>query len=103
MSSHHIWKINFRVPLLPPHFRTIWDYKNVDVSSNQHAIKNFKWQYAFESKMNMMKWMNPKTSSSLGKRAKLTKSYLKSPSDSLTELLMSKSSNLIAAAKEKDG
>ena len=52
--------------------------------------------------MNMMKWMNPKTSS-LGKRAKLTKSFLKSPSDSLTELLMSKSSNLIAAAKEKDG
>ena len=53
--------------------------------------------------MNLMRWMNSKTSSSLRKRAKLTKSFLKNPSYSLTELLMSKSSNLIAAAKEKDG
>ena len=48
-------------------------------------------------------WMNPKISSSLRKRAKLTKLFYKNPSDSLKELLMSKStecSNLIVTAKE---
>ena len=34
-------KINFRVRLPPSHFRTIWDYKNADASSNQRAIENF--------------------------------------------------------------
>ena len=48
--------------------------------------------------------MNPKISSSLKKRAKLTKLFHKNPSDSRKELFMSKStecSNLIATAKEK--
>ena len=47
--------------------------------------------------------MNPKVSSSLKKRAKLTKLFYKNPSDSLKEILMSKStecSNLTAIAKE---
>ena len=47
--------------------------------------------------------MNLKISSSLRKRAKLTKLFYKNPSDSLKELLMSKStecSNLILTAKE---
>ena len=46
--------------------------------------------------------MNPKISSSLSKRAKLNKLFDKIPSDSLKELLMSKStecSNLIVTAK----
>ena len=50
-------------------------------------------------------WMNPKTSSSLRKRAQLTKFFHKNPSDSLKELLMSKStecSNLIVTAKENN-
>ena len=34
-------KINFRVPLPPSHFRTIWEYKNADAISIQHAIENF--------------------------------------------------------------
>ena len=48
-------------------------------------------------------WMNPKTSSSLRERAQLTKFFRKNPSDSLKELLMSKStecSYLIVTAKE---
>ena len=51
-SCHHIiyGKINFKVPLPPPHFRTIWDYKNADASSIQGSIENFNWHYAFESK-----------------------------------------------------
>ena len=43
-SCHHdiiYGKINFRVPLPPPQFRTIWDYKNADASSIQRAIENF--------------------------------------------------------------
>ena len=47
--------------------------------------------------------MNHKISSSLKKRAKLTKLFYKNPSDSLKELLKSKStecSNLIVTAKE---
>ena len=53
--------------------------------------------------MNSSPWMNPKISSSLRKRAKLTKLFYKNPSDSLKVLLMSKSiecSNLIVTAKE---
>ena len=43
-SRHHDFiygKINFRVPLPLPYFRTIWDYKSADASSIQHAIENF--------------------------------------------------------------
>ena len=43
-------KINFRVDLVPPHFRTIWDYKNVNIGSSQRDIENFNWQNVFESK-----------------------------------------------------
>ena len=43
-------KINLRVTLLPPYFRTIWDYNNADAGSIQRAIENFNRQYAFESK-----------------------------------------------------
>ena len=52
-SCHHdiiYGKINFRVPLPPPHFRTIWDYKNGKASFIQDALGNFNWQNAFESK-----------------------------------------------------
>ena len=52
-SCHHdiiYGKVNVRVPLPPPHFRTIWDYKNADASSTQRAIENFNRKYAFESK-----------------------------------------------------
>ena len=52
-SCHHTIiyrKIIFRVCLPPPHFRTIWNYKNAGASFIQCAIENFNWQYAFESK-----------------------------------------------------
>ena len=48
MSSWY-GKVDFRVPL-PPHFGTIWDYKNADASFIHCAIENFNWQYAFECK-----------------------------------------------------
>ena len=43
-------KINFRVPLPPPHFKVIWHYMDADVGSVQRAIENFICKYAFESK-----------------------------------------------------
>ena len=52
-SCHHdiiYGKINFRVPLPPPHFKIVWDYKNANTISIQHAIENFNWQYTFERK-----------------------------------------------------
>ena len=99
-------KINFKNLLSPPHFKTICDYKNADASSIQRAIENFNWQYEFQTKtinkkvqvfievlMNILSnfvpykllkfnykeplWMNPKMSSSLRKRAKLTKLLLR--------------------------
>ena len=132
-SCHHdVMYGKIRVRLPPPHFRTIWDNKNADASFIQRAIDSFNWQYAFESKtinekvqvssevlMNILSnfvphkllkfnykqppWMNPIISSSLRKRAKLAKLFYKNPSDSLKELLMSKSiecSNLIVTVKE---
>ena len=90
-------KINFRVPIPPPHFRTIWDWMPTPAL---FSILHINWQYAFESKtinekiqtvfsevlMNILgnfvphkllkfnykqpPWMNPKISS-LKKRATL--------------------------------
>ena len=53
-SCHHdiiYGKINFRVPLPPPHFRTVWDYKNADAISIQSTVENFNWQNAFGRKI----------------------------------------------------
>ena len=134
-SCHHdiiYGKINFRIPLPPPHCRTVWDHKNADAISVQRVRENFNWQYAFERKpinekiqvfsenlMNILSKyvphkllkfnykqlpsMNLKMFSSLRKRAKLSKLFYKNTSNSLKELLMSKStecSNLILTAKE---
>ena len=40
-SCHHdiiYGKINFRAPLPPPHFRTVWDYKDTGAVSIQRVI-----------------------------------------------------------------
>ena len=42
--------MNFSILLSPPHFETIYDYKNGDVGFIPRAIENFNWHYAFESK-----------------------------------------------------
>ena len=123
-------KINFRILLPPPHFRTIWDYNNTDAGCIKRAIENFNWQYAFESKtinekiqvlsdvsMNILSnfvphkllkfnykqpsQINPKISFSLRKRAKLTKLLYINPSDSLKELLMSTTECSILIVTEK--
>ena len=53
-SSFHDYTIygknNFRILLLPPAFRTIWNHKNADVGFIQSVMEKFNWKCSFESK-----------------------------------------------------
>ena len=42
--------LDFNVPVAPPYYREIWDYKNADTESIQKAISNFDWPKAFRNK-----------------------------------------------------
>ena len=42
--------LDFNVPLPPPYYRDIWDYKNADAESIQNAISNFDWPKAYRNK-----------------------------------------------------
>ena len=42
--------LDFNVPLPPPYYREIWDYKNADTESIQKAISSFDWPKAFRNK-----------------------------------------------------
>ena len=69
-----------------------------------NVISNFVPHKLLKFNHKQLPWMNPKISSSLKKRAKLTKLFYKNPSDSPKEVLIKKStecSNLIVTAKEK--
>ena len=39
--------LNFNIPLLPPYYRDIWDYKTANTESIQKAILTFDWSKAF--------------------------------------------------------
>ena len=41
--------LDFNLPLPPPYYREIWDYKNVVNESIQKAISNFNWRKAFRN------------------------------------------------------
>ena len=102
--------LDFNVPLPPPYYREIWDYKNADTESIQKAISNFDWPKAFRNKnanescklltdtlMNIFRnyiphktkkfdcktpdWMNTLIISALKKRSILVKSYYRNPSE----------------------
>ena len=105
-TCHHnliFGKINFNIPLLPPFYRGIWDYKRAIVEIAQKAITNFNWKQAFSNSSvsenvrlfgdtlknifsnyipnrrikidyKKPKWMTPKTFAALRKRSKLSKS-----------------------------
>ena len=42
--------LNFNVPLLPPYYREIWDYKHADTENIQKAVSLFDWQKASKNK-----------------------------------------------------
>ena len=41
----HGW-LNFDIPLLPPYYRKLWDYKKVNTEAIQRAISDFNWDMA---------------------------------------------------------
>ena len=58
-SCHHDiknGKINFRVHLPPPHFRTVWNYKNADTISIQPAIENVNGNMHLKEKLLMKRY-----------------------------------------------
>ena len=111
-TCHHnliFGKINFNIPLLPPFYRDIWDYKRAIVEIAQKAITNFNWKQAFSNSSvnenvrlfgdtlknifsnyipnrrikidySKPKWMTHKTFTALRKRSKLSKKYYANPS-----------------------
>ena len=109
--------LDFNVPLPPPYYREIWDYKNTDTESIQKAISNFDWPKAFRNKsankncklltdtlMNVFRnyiphktkkfdyktpeWMNTLIISALKKRSILVKKYYRNPSEYNKETLL---------------
>ena len=112
--------LDFNVPLPPPYYREIWDYKNADTESIQKAISNFDWPKAFRNKnanescklltdtlMNIFRnyiphktkkfdcktpdWMNTLIISALKKRSILVKRYYRNPSEYNKETLINQS------------
>ena len=43
-------KLNFDIPLPPPYYRKLWDYKKVNTEAIQRAISAFNWDMAFQNK-----------------------------------------------------
>ena len=39
--------IDFKVPLLPPYLREVWDYKNANVNHIQSAVSSIDWDFIF--------------------------------------------------------
>ena len=112
--------LDFNVPLPPPYYREIWDYKNADTESIQKAISNFDWPKAFRNKnanescklltdtlMNISinyipdktkkfdcktpDWMNTLIISAPKKRSILVKRYYRNPSEYNKETLINQS------------
>ena len=96
--------LNFNIPLPPPYFKEIWDYKNQNTGCIQKLIYNFHWSKAFQNQnsneickvllktlLNIFhcfiphkaktfdyktpEWINKSIKLSLKKRSKLTKRY----------------------------
>ena len=96
--------LNLNIPLPPPYYREVWDYRNTGPVCIQRAISLVNWNNVFSNKtadekvkslyntlLNIFKnfipnkvikfdykypnWMNPKIFSSLRNRSKLTKRY----------------------------
>ena len=42
--------MNFNVPLPPPYYREIWDYKHANTENIQKAISMFDWHKSFKNK-----------------------------------------------------
>ena len=43
-------KINFTVPLPPPHILEVWNYKNAEVEKIQQSVSGINWDFIFQRK-----------------------------------------------------
>ena len=43
-------KLSFNIPLPPPYYRKLWDYKKANTEDIQRAISAFNWDMAFQNK-----------------------------------------------------
>ena len=112
--------LNLNIPLPPPYYRELWDYKNTDAVCIQREISLVNWNDVFSNKtadekvkslnnilLNIFRnfipnnaikfdykypnWMNPKIVSSLRNRSELTKRYYSNPTGENKNLLTTKS------------
>ena len=111
-------KLNFYIPLPPPYYRKLWDYKKVNTEDIQRAISAFNWDMAFQNKdvndkikmlnetlLNIFNnfipnkmskfdykkpvWMNKEITLLLKKRSKIIKKYYSDPADHNKTLMLS--------------
>ena len=111
--------LNLNIPLPPPYYREVWDYKNTYAVCTQRAILLVNWNDAFSKKTTdervslnnillsifrnyipnkVIKFdykypnrMNPEIISSLRNRSKSTKIYFSNPTEKSKNLLTAKS------------
>ena len=103
-------ELNFDIPLPPPYYRKLWDYKKANTEAMQRAISAINWERAFQNKdindkikilsetlLNIFNnfipnkiskfdykkpvWMNKEITLLLKKRSKLIKKYYNDPTD----------------------
>ena len=108
--------LNFNIPLPPPYYRELWDFKSANTECIQKSINNFDWARAFQNQncneqckilsetlLNIFRnfiphkvkkfdyktpeWINKSIRLSLKKRTKLTKKYHMNPTVSNKEAL----------------
>ena len=52
-KCHHniiYWSLNLNIPLPPPYYKEVWDYKNTDSVCIQGAISSVNWNDVFSNK-----------------------------------------------------
>ena len=43
-------KIDFKIPILPPYMKEVWDYKNASAESIQCSVSSIDWDFLFQGK-----------------------------------------------------
>ena len=110
-------KLNFDIPLPPPYYRKIWDYKKANTEAIKRDISVFLSLTLLNifnnfisnkiSKFSYKKpvWMNKEITLLLKKRSKLTKKYYYDPTDHNKNLMVNAANECTRrtiAAKEKN-
>ena len=57
-KCHHNFiygKLNFDIPLPPPYYRKLWDYKKANIEGIKRAVSIFDWALTFKIRILMKK------------------------------------------------